>query len=33
MLPEIDIAVNAVTKGEYSHFMEKEIYEQPDAGC
>ena len=28
---EIDIAVNAVTKGEYSHFMEKEIYEQPDA--
>ena len=26
---EIDIAVNAVTKGEYSHFMEKEIYEQP----
>ncbi len=28
---EIDIAVNTVTKGEYSHFMEKEIYEQPDA--
>ena len=28
---EIDIAVNAVTKGEYSHFMEKEIYEQPNA--
>ena len=28
---EIDIAVNAVTKGKYSHFMEKEIYEQPDA--
>ena len=28
---EIDIAVNAVTKGEYSHFMEKEIYEQPTA--
>ena len=28
---EIDIAINAVTKGEYSHFMEKEIYEQPDA--
>jgi glucosamine--fructose-6-phosphate aminotransferase (isomerizing) len=28
---EIDIAVNAVTKGEYSHFMEKEIYEQPVA--
>ena len=27
----IDIAVNAVTKGEYSHFMEKEIYEQPFA--
>jgi len=30
-ITEIDIAVNAVTKGEYSHFMEKEIYEQPDA--
>ena len=30
-LTEIDIAVNAVTKGEYSHFMEKEIYEQPTA--
>ena len=28
---EIDIAVNTVTKGRYSHFMEKEIYEQPDA--
>ena len=28
---EIDIAVNTATKGEYSHFMEKEIYEQPDA--
>ncbi len=28
---QIDIAVNAVTKGEYSHFMEKEIYEQPTA--
>ena len=28
---EIDIAVNTVTKGGYSHFMEKEIYEQPDA--
>ncbi len=28
---EIDIAVNTVTKGKYSHFMEKEIYEQPDA--
>ena len=28
---EIDIAINAITKGEYSHFMEKEIYEQPDA--
>ena len=28
---EIDIAVNTVTKGEYSHFMEKEIYEQPHA--
>ena len=28
---EIDIAVNTVTKGEYSHFMEKEIYEQPAA--
>jgi len=28
---EIDIAVNAVTKGKYSHFMEKEIYEQPEA--
>ncbi len=27
----IDIAINAVTKGEYSHFMEKEIYEQPFA--
>ena len=30
-ITEIDIAVNTVTKGEYSHFMEKEIYEQPDA--
>jgi glucosamine--fructose-6-phosphate aminotransferase (isomerizing) len=30
-ITEIDIAVNAVTKGAYSHFMEKEIYEQPDA--
>ena len=30
-ITEIDIAVNAVTKGEYSHFMEKEIYEQPEA--
>jgi glucosamine--fructose-6-phosphate aminotransferase (isomerizing) len=30
-ITEIDIAVNAVTKGGYSHFMEKEIYEQPDA--
>ncbi len=30
-ITEIDIAVNAVTKGEYSHFMEKEIYEQPTA--
>jgi glucosamine--fructose-6-phosphate aminotransferase (isomerizing) len=30
-ITEIDIAVNAVTKGEYSHFMEKEIYEQPVA--
>jgi len=28
---EIDVAVNAVTKGAYSHFMEKEIYEQPQA--
>ena len=28
---EIDIAFNTVTKGGYSHFMEKEIYEQPDA--
>ena len=28
---QIDIAVNAVTKGEYTHFMEKEIYEQPTA--
>ena len=30
-ITDIDIAVNAVTKGEYSHFMEKEIYEQPEA--
>ena len=30
-ITEIDIAVNAVTKGNYSHFMEKEIYEQPEA--
>ena len=30
-ITEIDIAVNAVTKGKYSHFMEKEIYEQPEA--
>ena len=30
-ITEIDIAVNSVTKGNYSHFMEKEIYEQPEA--
>ena len=30
-ITEIDVAVNAVTKGAYSHFMEKEIYEQPQA--
>ena len=30
-ITQIDIAVNAVTKGDYSHFMEKEIYEQPTA--
>ena len=30
-ITEIDIAINAVTKGNYSHFMEKEIYEQPES--
>ena len=28
---ELDLAINAVTKDEYSHLLEKEIYEQPDA--
>ena len=27
----IDISAQATSKGEYRHFMEKEIYEQPDA--
>jgi len=30
-ISRIDISSQAISKGEYRHFMEKEIYEQPDA--
>ena len=30
-ITHIDISNQATSKGEYKHFMEKEIYEQPDA--
>ena len=30
-ISQIDISNQATSKGEYKHFMEKEIYEQPDA--
>ena len=30
-ISQIDISSQATSKGEYRHFMEKEIYEQPEA--
>ena len=30
-IPRIDISTQATSKGEYRHYMEKEIYEQPEA--
>ncbi len=30
-ISQIDISSQAISKGEYRHFMEKEIYEQPEA--
>ena len=30
-ITDIDISAQATSKGDYRHYMEKEIYEQPEA--